>query len=401
MPLARDARAKYVGSVLAASALALALYAYASSQGLAGTSDSFHYLYAAQSLRQTGQLLMPNGSAYQFWPPLYAVILSVLNSVQYLRWLHGLALLGGLAAWSATGYSLLPVKRAWALPWLLALSSPALVTSKFVWSEPLFNLLWAGYFLALLSWLRRGSWGLWLLATGLGCLLPLQRIAGVFLLAGVAIGLLWPATRRLVKPGRGAQLAHLFGAASGLLLWQWHRWPASALGGIVRPASHAVSVPQVMAEYSFVVLRWLLPVWSAWLPNLGWIVLLAVVLWLLRPRLAKPIEAASWPMLATRMLFASLMCTLFLLTLSAWRERIGHDQYEAERYLSALYPPVLLLVLLAWPTSARWAARLGPVMLVAWLLYQGVRVGHNAHRLHQLLGDTDYPAFPYISAKPG
>jgi hypothetical protein len=401
MPLTWNAPAKYVGSVLAASALALALYAYASSQGLAGTSDSFHYLYAAQSLRQTGQLLMPNGSAYQFWPPLYAVTLSALGSIQDVRWLHGLALLGGLAAWSATGYGLLPAKRAWALPWLLALSSPALATSKFIWSEPLFNLLWAVYFLALLSWLRRGGWGLGLLATGLGCLLPLQRIAGVFLLVGVAIGLLWPATRRLVKPGLGAQLAHLFGAASGLLLWQWHRWPASALGGIVRPASHAVSVPQVMAEYSFVVVRWLLPVSSAWLPNLGWIVLLAVVLWLLRPKLVRPNDAASRPMLAARMLFAGLVCTLLLLTLAAWRERIGHDQYEAERYLSALYPPVLLLVLLAWPTNVRWVARLGPVLLVAWLLYQGVRVGRNAHRLHQLPGDTDYPAFPYVSSRPG
>lgn len=400
MPLTQHSLAKHIGPVLAASALALALYAYATSQGLAGTSDSFHYLYAAQSLRQTGQLLMPNGSAYQFWPPLYAVLLSGLGSIQYVRWLHGLALVGGLVAWSATGYSLLPAKRARVLPWLLALSSPALVISKFIWSESLFSLLWAMYFLALLHWLRRGGWPLGLLATGLGCLLPLQRIAGVFLLAGVAIGLLWPTTKQLVKPSLGAQLAHLAGTVSGLLLWQWHRWPASALGGIVRPAAHAVSVPQVMAEYSFVVVRWLLPVSSAWLPSLGWIVLLALVLWLLHLTLRKQLAAASWPMLAARMLLAGLLCTLFLLTLAAWRERIGHDQYEAERYLSALYPPVLLLVLLAWPTNARWAVRLGPIMLVAWLLYQGVRVGHNTHRLHQLPGDTDYPAFPYISAKP-
>ncbi|MEJ7660876.1 MAG: hypothetical protein WKG07_15275 [Hymenobacter sp.] len=76
-----------------------------------------------------------------------------------LRWLNGLALLGALAAWSSVGFRLLPGRRALALPLLLGLGAPALVVSKFVWSEPLFNLLWAGYFLALLSWLRRASWG--------------------------------------------------------------------------------------------------------------------------------------------------------------------------------------------------------------------------------------------------
>jgi hypothetical protein len=61
------------------------------------------------------------------------------------------------------------------------------MVSKFIWSEPLFNLLWGCYFLVLLAWLRRGGWALGLGATVLLCLLPLQRIAGVFLV--FALGL--------------------------------------------------------------------------------------------------------------------------------------------------------------------------------------------------------------------
>jgi hypothetical protein len=97
-------------AVLAASGLVLSLYLYITGTGIAGTFDSRHYLFAARSLRQTGQLLMPDGSPYLYWPPLYATILS-LTGVAPVRWLNGLALLGALGAWSAVGYQVLPATR--------------------------------------------------------------------------------------------------------------------------------------------------------------------------------------------------------------------------------------------------------------------------------------------------
>ncbi|TDN37629.1 hypothetical protein A8B98_03660 [Hymenobacter sp. UV11] len=371
--------------------MALGSYLYTTSMGLAGTSDSYHYLYAAHTLRQTGHLLMPDGSPYQAWPPLFPVVLALLGGAGLVHWLNGLALLGAVAAWSAVGYQLLPGRRALALSLLLALGSPALVVSKFIWSEPLFNLLWACYFLALLSWMRRGGRVLGLLATGLGFLLPLQRIAGVFLLAGIGVGLAWPGAAKVGRPGGWARLGHLVGTGSGLLLWQVSSWPKLSLSNSIQLGDDPHAILPILADYGFVLWRWLVPLPAASLlalPAAVWVCLLVGVaaLWPWAAIVRTPTRTvpAGLPLLCQRMLFMGLVLSLVLLTGSAARGRIGADVHEAERYLTPLYPTVLLLVLLNWPATKSKLIRLGPVLVVAWVLYQGVRAGHNAYRLHRL-----------------
>ena len=382
-----DGRTGRLAVLALAGALALAGYLYATGTGLAGTSDSYHYLYAARTLRQKGHLLMPSGRPFQVWPPLFPLVLAALGSPGPVRWLNGLALLGALAAWSAVGFRLLPGRRALALPLLLALGAPALAVSKFVWSEPLFNLLWAGYFLVLLGWLRRGGWGWGLLATGLGCLLPLQRLVGLFLLVGVGVGLMWPGAAGVGRLSRRARLGHLVGAVSGLLIWQLISRSGFSLGNPTRLNN---PLP-ILADYGFVLWRWLVPLPAASLPALpavGWAGLLVLVLVGLWPRPVSPSECRALPgrdvLLSSRMLFGSLLLSLLCLTFSGMRGRSGTDVFEAERYLTPLYPPVLLLVLLRWSAVGRWAARLGPALLVAWVLYQGLRLGHNAYHLRGL-----------------
>jgi len=406
-------RARYAVLVGLASLVAWGFYLYVTGTGLAGTSDTDSYLYVARALRQTGQLRMPEARLHQVWPPLFSAVLAVIWFPGPVRWLNGLALLGALLAWSASGRALLVGRRIWALPLLLALGSPALVVSKFIWSESLFNLLWAGYFLVLLTWLRRGGWGWGLLATGLGCLLPLQRIAGLFLLAGVGAGLAWPRAGRWVRPGRWAQLGHLAGAGSGFLLWKLGSASEATVPDLVPVAFRNPPVPpplHLLADYSFVLGRWLAPLPAAlrtaapvgaWVAGMG---LLLLALW---PRLVGKQPAdnnlAAGRLVGMRMLFMSLLGTIALLVLAAWLGRIGHDTYEAERYLTALYPPVMLLLLGAWPAQQRWARRAGPVLLAALVLYQGVRIGTNAPRLRRLppasLGIP--PAFrPLVPAGP-
>ena len=377
-----------------AAVLLLAAYWYATATGLAGTFDSYHYLHAAYTLRHQGQLLMPDGSPFRAWPPLFPVVLAALGGGGPVRWLNGLALLGALGAWSVVGYRLLPGRRALALPLLLGLSTPALVCSKFVWSESLFSLLWAGYFLALLGWLRRGGWARGLLATALGCLLPLQRLAGVFLLLGVGLGLLGRGAVPAGQPGRPARLAHLAGTAGGVLAWQLLASPFS-LGTV----AHPLNPLPIVADYGFVLWRWLLPLPAASLaalPPLLWAGLLALLLVGLRPQAAGHPELAPAPahaaLTGSRMLFNSLAVSLLLLVYSATRDRIMSDVYEAERYLTPLYPAVLVLVLRRYPVASRYGAFLAPVLLVAWVLYQGARLAHNVHQLHQL---------PPLHALPG
>jgi hypothetical protein len=380
-----------------ASLLALGLYAYIVRPSLAGTADTYHYLSAAYNLQTKGQLLLANGGAFRWWPPLFVVVLSMIGSSSGVLWLNGLALLGSLVAWSAVGYRLLPAGRAWALPLLLALSSPTLAVSKFIWSEPLFNWLWASYFLVMLAWLRRGGWQLGLLATALGCLLPLQRIVGIFLVAGAGVGLAWAGagSRRLVRPGALMQVAHVLGAGSGLLAWQL-RHSLSVSDGV----GPRLSLPQAAADYGFVLGRWLAPLPTLLLeivPAGWWLLLLLALLLLLWPRPAQgPPAGGQWPpawvLVSSRVLYTACLAMLAALILSVMRARAGHGLQEAERYATALYPPVMLLVLLAWPSKWPWAAKLGPGLLGVWLLYQAARVGHSSQQLHQVRPiELNYP----------
>lgn len=403
-------RPGYGWLVLVASLVALALYGYATGTGLALTSDSYHYLYAAETLRQKGQLLMPNGEPMRAWPPLFPVVLSVLGAPGAVRWLNGAALVGALVAWCAVGWQLLPAGRRWGLPLLLALGSPALVVSKFIWSEPLFNLLWASYFLVLLAWLRRGGWRLGALATVLGAVLPFQRLAGLFLLMGVGVGLLWPGTARRVRPGRWAQLAHLAATAVGILLWQVRGELQSALASRAGLAYTYTSPLQILGEYGFVLSRWLgpLPVpLLAAVPIVVWVLVLVVLLGLLWPRPApgSRTPTSSGALVGARMLLAALVLTMVILTASATYGRTGSGLFEAERYLTPLYPPVVLLVLLAWPANGRWAVKTGPYLLMAWVLYQGVRATHNAQQLREMpAADMDihrHFALPALAPAPG
>jgi hypothetical protein len=344
------------------------------SPGLAGTSDTYSYVSAAYSLQQTGQLLLADGQPYQWWPPLFVLVLRVVGAGSGVWWLNGVCLLGALVAWSIVGYWLLPARRVWALPLLLALGTPALLVSKFGWSESLVNLLWAMYFLALLRWLRRGGWSLCLIATAVGCLLPLQRIAGVFLLVGVGVGLGWPGTRHLARPSRWTQAAHLVSVSSGIVTWQLYQ---SVLGGTPNPPQ---PLGQTAAWLGFVLARWLVSLPASWLAAVrivGWLVgLVGLLAWLwprAMPQASGPNRwPAGWALLSARILFAGLVITLLLVIGSVASGRAGAGMHEAERFPTALYPPVALLVLLKWPNT-RWP--LGAVLLVAWVLYQGVRVG--------------------------
>ncbi|WP_460504197.1 hypothetical protein, partial [Hymenobacter agri] len=92
-PVARRCRWLLVGGLLAVGVLVqLGLFAYCTAPGLAGTSDSRLYLYAAHMLRATSQLLHPDGSPYRYWPPLYPLLLAAVGSLNGVRLLHGAAL---------------------------------------------------------------------------------------------------------------------------------------------------------------------------------------------------------------------------------------------------------------------------------------------------------------------
>ena len=387
------ARRWLAGAVGLAALVQLALFATATAPGLAGTSDSGYYLHAAQTLRDTGHLLNPDGTAYRYWPPLYPVLLRASGSLVAIRGLHGACLLGSLLLWSWLGARLLPARRALVLPALLALSTPWLLVSKFVWAESGFLVLFAAYAALLYCWLRTGRAAWWAAATAVGFLLPLQRTLGLFLLAGVGAGLLLGGWCRL--PTRKSLLValHLAISTVGGLAWQWY----ALLAGPSRyhPGRGWGQLLSSGADFGFVLGRWLLPLSTglrALLPHAVWAVALLALFGLLWPRrpLGHRPASESFAQLTTdvpghlllRMLWsAALTLVALVATLTVFAQSAA-GIHDGERYASVLYAPLLLLVLAAWPVRApRW---LGQALVALWLLSTALRAGHVALDLRHL-----------------
>ena len=402
---ARRYRWPLVGLLLAAGLLQLSLFGYVTAPGLAGTGDSRYYLHAAQTLRDTGFLLNPDGTPYRYWPPLYPVLLRAAGSLVGIRGLHGACLLGSLLLWSWLGRQVLPPRRALAVPVLLALSTPWLLVSKFVWAESGFVLLFAAYAVALWQWLRTGRWAWGAAATAIGLLLPLQRTLGLFLLVGVGAMLLVGAWPRRSSLRRGQLLLHLVLSAAGGVLWQGY---ALLVAGPSRyhPGRGWSQLLSSGADYGFVLGRWLLPLPAtgrALLPDVLWAAALAGLLALLWPRKQPKQPAAPVPMDSTagiraaagptnraepdnRLLLqilwgAGLALVVLVAGLTVFAQSAA-GVHDAERYASVLYGPVVLLVLAAWPAQGpRW---LGRALLGAWLLGAALRVGHVAPDLRRV-----------------
>jgi hypothetical protein len=272
------------------------------------------------------------------------------------------------------------------LPWALALGTPGLVVSKFVWGEAVFMLLFAGYAVALYQWLRTARISWLALATLVGALLPLQRTIGFFLLAGVGGGLLLLAAKK--PPLRRGVVLHLGLSALGGLLWHYYALllAAPSVYQINRGWAQFFSS---MADYGFVLLRWLLPLKAAWYAAgapVGWAVGLVGLLAALWPRRATPAATQSGATIALpRLLWAALVSFLLLIIIATTFTRSAAGLYDAERYASVLFGPVLLLLLRQLPLprtqGTRWLLLVGVGM---WLTYSASRAFNNTRALRQL-----------------
>ena len=411
-----------IGWLLVVGVLAqLGLFIYVTAPGLAGTSDSRLYLYAASTLRATGQLLHPDGLPYRYWPPLYPLLLAAVGSLNGARLLHGAALLGSLLLWSWLGRQLLPRRRALILPLLIALGTPGLLVGKFVWAECVFMVLVAAYVAALLQWLRtaRGEWGA--LATVAGLLLPLQRTLGLFLLAGVGVALLVGTWRHLAARGRGLLLLHLLLSGLGGVLWQAYALVAVAAPSRYHPPRGWGQLLSSAADYGFVLGRWLLPLPASVrtsLPHALWAAVLLGLFVALWPRhrpwrqvgalaagsplntepantaFPAPHGLSFSPQLVRQVLWAAAVALVSLVAALTVFAQSAAGVHDAERYASVLFGPVVILVLAAWPLRApRW---LGASLLGLWLLGLTFRTVHVARDLRRVpplaLGSFASPA---------
>ncbi|UOG76336.1 hypothetical protein MTX78_06985 [Hymenobacter tibetensis] len=365
-----------------AAIVLLSLYTYAWGTGPATTPDSWHYLEAARSWEAAGKLVSPTGTPYVFWGPLYPVLLAWFGAAQYpaqaVAWLHTLGLLGSWLSWTWLGAQVLGSETTWKrlYPWVLALSTPWLVTAKFVWSETVFLLLFSIYIIALYQYLISSRLKWLFTATGVGMLLPLQRTAGLFLLAGVAIGLVAGYGRLLWAYGWWLPL-HLALSVAGGVVWQLHVQRTGLDDPLIVYSKAAWGI-QPLSDFSFVLLRWVLPLpfpvgAVSWLYLVGGALLVVVLT-------AGATELGRF----SRMLSVVIAVYIGWHVLSHILSRGAAGPHDSERYAAVLFGPVALLLFGALRRGLAKRPRVVYGIVALVLIYSAVRVWHNAVFCHQL-----------------
>lgn len=360
-----------------ATALLLGLLLYALLPGLGRTADSRHYLAAAASFAESGRLLNADGTAYTSWGPLYPVLLAV-GGARVGAWatgLHVLATLLCLWSWGYLALRLLPGGVAAGGLLALALAAPWLITAKYLWAEAGFQALFGLYAVALWQWLRTARPGWLLAATVVGLLLPLQRTSGLFLLAGVGLGLLGAYPQELRRHWR-YWLGHGALIGAGAAGWLWYAQHAAARPELYRSRGWQ-GLRETLGDYGYVLTRWLLPVQQEGWPK-HWL------FELLLPALLLGLGVVAWRSRPFLRLLGAVMLTYILCHIGITvLSRAGGNVYDVERYLAAIYGPWTLLLA---ATAARLAQgrRWRLLVLACWLAYPAARAGRVAHFCHQM-----------------
>jgi hypothetical protein len=244
------------------------------------------------------------------------------------------------------------------------------MTAKFVWSETCFLLLFTVYAVALYNCLTDKGKSWWLVATLAGWLLPLQRTAGFFVLAGVALGLL-VAYRLTLRRYALALVLHFLLSISGGLLWQLHVWRTGLDLPLVLSNPASVGL-QALNDFGFMLVHWLLPVPIPPAP-IPWAYLVGgVLVVVLLVMGAMEIGKFGQMLLVT----AGVYVVLHALSYQLSRGSAGF--HDSERYAAVFYGPVVLLLFGALRRTMGQRPRFLHWLLLVWLLYPAVRVVHNA-----------------------
>jgi hypothetical protein len=356
------------------------LFGYATYHGLALTSDSWNYVGAAKSFVATGKLRNANGTLYVAWPPLFPVVLAGWATLLPLgwKWLQGGCLVVSLVLWGRLGQLLLVHKfltRLYIL--VLVFATPWLMCGGFLWSEPLFILLLSGYLYALYCYSTGGKISMFLWATVCAMLLPLQRVSGFFVLAGVGLGVV------ALYPGgawhrRGLLMAHSTLAVLPGCIWQYYTLVVAEARNLEDVREWSVWV-QAATDFGHAMGRWLTPLTAQAAQGYGWYALVFLLL------VAVGVAVPGPRFL--RLLGLMLPVVLLPLVPLAWLGQSGVGLTDADRYTAVLYAPFFLLLfaqiqrLLVIQSAKRQQLIL--LLGFCWLLYPAARMVRNANYLHK------------------
>ncbi|MDP6418785.1 MAG: glycosyltransferase family 39 protein [Candidatus Krumholzibacteria bacterium] len=307
------------------------------------TPDSVYYLSTADSLADGKGFLQFDGTPYTFWPPLYPLLISLgsLLAIPQLLWVR---LLGALCIALSTGFALQWLFRELRSPFLAAWASLALLLSPIffeiglqAWTEGPFLLFSLLFLLQFLKYRERESWRDLILAALWATLAWLCRHPGITLVASAGLLILFTGS-----PGRRLVRALGFGVLATLLPAVWILRNLLLFGAVAGERAPSTTpfhenLIQVFTETA----RWILPAripFAGPLALAGILLLMGFLYW--KRNNAGQVAASESRLLSTFWLYI-----LLYLALLVWSSSTVAYEPINMRYLSAIYLPLVLLLL--------------------------------------------------------
>ncbi|WP_044203061.1 hypothetical protein [Flammeovirga sp. OC4] len=347
--------------------------------GLSLSPDSCHYLASAESWKMHGEFLDAFGNPNLLWPPLYSILIAIVGlKEKYLLVINYSSLLFSIFIWIKLFESKVP-SRFFQIVFtvLVASSTSFILCEKYIWSESFFILLVSLYIFFLIK-LTESSLNIhWVLLTLVGSMMPLQRVAGLYVLIFLWIGIAL-VYRRTRKQNRKLFFLHVIVVILPFLLWF-----SEGFGGLnVREEAQfdLIFLRNIIHDFSDVTSRYFIPTSSS-LPYLFLFLpfLLLGLTVLLFYSKDKRIRVFVFVYLGY---ILSYVVTIFL-------KKAGAGSQEVERFLAPLYPIFCFILcfqmnMFYLKLKVKWQRKTLAILLCIWLIYPIARVSKNSWNYGQL-----------------
>lgn len=354
-------------------ALSALLLSYSTWCGLGLTYDSYDYLAAAESFKEDFSLLNKKGSQYTFHAPLFPVFLSLFEG--YSRPLFCIV---NIVICLTTLILLFRISSTYfknKLLFLIGFTSIGLnvgfqMIHNFLWTDPLFLLLFVFHNYFLLRFLERyKKTDFWLLIC-FAFLMALTRNAGFFIILPTSGILLLYAKGSKFK----SSLIYTLFSSIGFVLWNISV-ASSKSGKEMFEGNEFLSGTDLnFINYADIISQWFLP---GFIPSAFRIFFLMALLTLFFFLINK--EKLS--------LHAKTFLIQFVVYLILMIIAIKVNKDEIERLLSVIAPwlfmALFMILDLKWENIKQSSRRWILVLLVLWLSYTGFRGVYNSIGWHE------------------
>jgi hypothetical protein len=362
----------------------VAVQVYGLSNGLFLTGDSYSYIAASESLKKDFSLVDTNGHYFLFWPPLYPILLTVIGTGYPLIIAHIVAsVFIALMLYRMTDRIFFNKFYQFVCLISILLGIHLLLISKFVWSELFFLLLMLIFLDMMIQSMDNRR--LLIFAILFGCLMCLQRNAGLFIVAGVSFWFFinekeWK--HKLIKPSIFILCVCFIPITWNVIVWFLVPHPHFDLSGdFFRYAFYNLSSLVIGLMNAFIPVVYLrIPVFAV---IASFVVLVPIFFWIVYQSFNNASVKLFFVVVCIYLVGISLV---FVINIAGFPVDIG----EAERFLSVIMPLISILFFKALESfnekqKPYWKMVM-LIVIISWAVYPLSRTIKNAVQWHSGTG---------------